>query len=272
MRILLSAFFVIVIGASRNAHAADTPGADDKALPCRPTIACTAELVPPGTFEVEAGALFRRLGPPSDRARQWTFPFLAKLTLEKWIQVQVGSNGYTTEHGGTPTDRAQYFDDVQGVAKFHFVDQTPIVPSVSLSISANVPTAASPGYDRTYDLGAIAYVTKDIGALHADLNLGLNALRLSDEVTQTWVALAISTEPIKGFGAMVEGYLYSTATPVLDHDGGLLFALSHSPKPWLVFDAGGDIGTYPSARAYSVFFGVTIIPVVLWRAPRPPHQ
>lgn len=78
---------------ARPAAAASPPDDETHALPCRPTIACTADLVPPGAFEIEAGMLFRRL---AGNGRQWTLPFLAKVTLAKWVQLQVGSNGYTT--------------------------------------------------------------------------------------------------------------------------------------------------------------------------------
>jgi hypothetical protein len=36
-----------------------------------------------------------------------------------------------------------------------------------------------------------------------------------------------------------------------------------------MFDVGGDAGWFPSTRAYSVFFGMTIVPVVLWRRAPP---
>jgi hypothetical protein len=36
-------------------------------------------------------------------------------------------------------------------------------------------------------------------------------------------------------------------------------------RPWLVVDAGGDAGFFPSTRSVSVFLGMTIVPVVLWR-------
>jgi hypothetical protein len=46
--------------------------------------------------------------------------------------------------------------------------------------------------------------------------------------------------------------------------GGWLFALSVSPRPWLLFDFGGDGGYFPSSRAYTSFVGMTIVPVKLW--------
>jgi hypothetical protein len=118
---------------ARPAHAAETPDERDKALPCRPTIACTADLVPPGTLDVETGALFRQLGDAASSATRATGP-----------------------------------------------DQ-------------------------------------------------------------------------------------SDASPVSSRDGGFLFAFTHSPRPWLIFDIGGDIGWFPSTRSYSLFIGMSFIPLVLWR-------
>ena len=64
---------------------------------------------------------------------------------------------------------------------------------------------------------------------------------------------------------MVEGYYFTDASPVAARDGGFLFAVSHNPLPWLMFDVGGDVGMFPSTRAYSVFLGMSIVPVLLWR-------
>ena len=127
------------------AHAAEGPG-DTQSLPCRPTIACTAELVAPGAFELETGALTRRF---ADHAQQLSDPFLAKLTLTTWVQLQVGSNGYTNEQGKVP---ARYFDNVYGGPKFHLSDQTAKLPSVSFSFAASLPTVAQEGYVRGDDL------------------------------------------------------------------------------------------------------------------------
>lgn len=244
--------------AAGDARALEPPG-DTRTLPCRPTIACTADLVPPGAFELEAGTLFRRLGADG---RQWSFPFLAKLTTAKWFQLQVGSNGYTVAHGDVP---AQFFDDAQIGGKFHLVDQGPVLPSLSFSATASVPTFEGRGYLRTYDALFTAYVTKDFGPVHADLNVGENVWRLEDAPRpQEFVALALSMNLPPPFGVMAESYYFTDASPVAPRDGGFLFAIDHSPKPWLMFDFGGDVGMFPSTRAYSVFFGMSVIPALLW--------
>ncbi len=240
------------------AHAVEPPG-DTRSLPCRPTIACTADMVPPGAFELETGATFRHL---ETADRQWSFPLLAKLTLTRWAQLQVGSNGYTEVQG---PDAARFFDNVTAGVKLHLVDQGPVAPSVSLSGAASVPGPPQEGYVRADDALFIAYITKDFGPLHADLNLGANDFRVAHPRAQEWVALALSVPLPAPFGVMVEEYYFTDASPFATRDGGTLFAISHSPKPWLVFDVGGDVGSFPSTRAYSAFVGMTIVPVLLWK-------
>jgi hypothetical protein len=243
------------------ARAAGWPDDQDRVLPCRPTIACTADLVPPGTFEVEAGYLYRRSGTGE---AQRSFPFLLKLTLATWAQLQVGSNGYTTADGPTP---ARFFDDVTAGLKVHVADQSRFAPSMALSGTLGIPTAAGQqGYVRIYDALFTAYASKDVGPVHADLNVGFNVWRLEQSpLAQGFGALALSADLVAPFGVMAEGYLFSDAAPVAARDAGFLFAFTHSPRRWLMFDAGGDVGLYRVTRAFSVFAGVTVIPAVLWR-------
>lgn len=250
----------LVAACSARTAFADLPTDRDTALPCRPTIACTADLVPAGTAEIEAGALHRRL---AGKAEQWSFPLLLKQSLTDWLQLQIGSNGYTITRG---KDLTQYLDDLSVTVKVHLLPQTTYLPSIALSAAVNVPTFAREGYLRTYDFLTTAYVSKDVGPVHADLNFGANLWRIEERpVPQGFAALALSMNLIAPFGAMIEGYFFSDASPVQRRDGGFLFAVSHSPRPWLVFDAGGDIGFFWSTRAYSMFVGMTVIPAILWR-------
>jgi hypothetical protein len=214
---------------------------------------------------VEAGALFRRIGATG---RQWTFPVLAKLTVADWLQLQAGSNGYSVTRGDIP---AQYFDDAQFGAKLHVLDQGRVIPSLAFSALASIPTFQGKGYLRTYDALFTAYVTKDMGPVHVDLNLGESLWKVQAPRPQEWVALALSVNLPRPFGVMAEGYYFTDATPIATRDGGFLFAISHSPKQWLIFDCGADVGTFPSMRAYSLFVGMTVVPVLLWRAHRQ-HQ
>jgi hypothetical protein len=235
------------------------------AKPCRPTIACTADFVPPGALEIEAGYLYRRLAGP---ANQHSIPYLIKLTVFERLQLQVDSNGPTFSDQVIP---ARYVDDLVLGLKVHLLDQERIAPSISISGALSIPLGAAPGYVRTFDALVTLYVTKDVGPVHADLNLGIDWWRLSDVLPQGWAALALSTNLPRGFGVMLEGYYFSDALPIAPRDAGLLGALSYSPVPWLVFDIGADVGLVTSTRAVSAFIGFTIAPVRLWGGPPPLH-
>ena len=86
---------------------------------------------------------------------------------------------------------------------------------------------------------------------------------------QAFTPLALSANIVRPIGVMLEGYVFSQALPVSRRDGGFLFAISHSPKPWLIFDVGGDIGLFPSTHSFATFLGLTIVPVILWRTKGP---
>ncbi len=245
--------------AAPSTHAVGLPDTTYKALPCRPTIACTADLVPPGVVELEMGYLYRRLG---NGAHQQSLPFLLKVTLAEWAQLQLGSNGLTVASRPAP---ARFFDDLTLGLKLHLRDQSDDAPSLSFSAEASLPLRAAPGYLRTYDALFTAYLSKDVRRLHADLNLGLNLWRMEGvPLAQPWVALALSVALPRGFGPMVELYWFGDAAPVSPTDAGLLVALSYMPRNWIVLDVGGDAGLVQSTRAASVFVGATLIPLDLW--------
>jgi hypothetical protein len=238
----------------------ELPGGRDRVLPCRPTIACTADLVPPGTFEVEAGYFYRQAG----AAAQRSFPFLLKLTLDPLAQLQIGSNGYTAARGAPGLT---YFDDVTVGLKFHLADQKTLLPSLAVSAALSIPVSDEQvGYLRAHDAIFFGYASKDIGPIHADLNLALTLYRLEGPISPQGLAtLALSADLIAPFGVMAEAYVISAADPAASRDGGFLFALSLQPRPWIMFDFGGDVGFFPASRAVSAFVGVTVIPAVVWR-------
>jgi hypothetical protein len=75
-----------VFALARQSSADITPDPSYSALPCRPTIACTADFVPPGVMELESGYIYRRLG---SGANQSSIPFLLKRTVLEWVQLQI---------------------------------------------------------------------------------------------------------------------------------------------------------------------------------------
>ena len=235
------------------------PDSSYKALPCRPTIGCTADIVPPGVVEVEAGYLYRRLG---DATNQHSMPFLLKLSLAEWVQLQLGSNGLTV---ASPPSAADFFDNLIFGLKFHLHDQGARIPSLALSVLGSVAMPPGQGYARADDLFVTVHVSKDIRWLHVDVNVGFNLWRLdAAPVAQPWAALALTAGLAHGLAPLVEVYYFGDAAPIQTSDGGVLVALTYQPRNWVVLDMGVDAGLVQSTRAVSAFAGVTLIPLDLW--------
>jgi hypothetical protein len=243
------------LGASP-ARAAGFPDESYRALPCRPTIACTADLVPPGALEIELGYLRKKL--PDGVAH--SVPLLLKLTLLRDLQLQAGTGtALLSMHGVTKP-----VDDFSAGLKLRFLHQGGIAPSLSVSLAAGGVDVWSEG-KTAYGALATVYATKDIGWLHADLNGGVNVWRLGGEyATQPFGALALSTDLGHGFSPMIEGYAYGNAGFIGPKDAGILAALAYAPIPYLVFDVGGDVALFRDTRSFSLFAGVTMILADLW--------
>lgn len=257
----MNRLIVLLALSSSTARAVSGP-AGEQALPCRPTIACTADFVPPGDLEIESGYLLRRL---SDGTLQHSTPVLVKLTLARFVQLQLGTNGGIFASGPVP---ASYLDDIVAGFKWHLHDQDRRFPSLSFSTEVSLPTPAQPKILQTYDVLLTAYVTKDFGRLHADLNLGLNLWRADQPLLlQAWIALALSTELPRHFTIMAEGYAFTDAAPIAPRDTGLLVAVAFTPRSYVTFDVGGDVGL-GATRQLSAFVGMTVIPLRLWTTRR----
>ncbi len=240
---------------------AETPGDADGARPCRPTVSCTADLAAPGALEVEAGGFASVV---AGGGRSFALPFLLKQTFTKLFQLQAGSNGYSRVEGGPTAPASTFFDNVVLGGKLHFFDQGRALPSLALTALASLPVSSG-GHDGAIVTG---HASKDLGPLHVDYNLGVNAAWGATGVaaaSQPFTALALSVSPLPPFGLAVEGWIEAAALPYASRDGGVRACVTSTARPWLVLDFGGDAGFFPSTRAYSVFAGVTVIPVVFWR-------
>ncbi len=244
--------FAITCFATTSALAAEVPDDRDHALPCRPTVSCTADLAAPGTLEVEAGYYAEKSLATYTR----NAPFLLKQTVSKLLQLQLGSNGATF---AVPS-RDVFFDNLLVGAKLHLSDQSKTAPSFAVTALVGIPIHSSLSAFVT------GHASKDFGPIHLDVNLGASEYSIdTTAVSQGFGAIALSASLPAPFGAAVETYYFTDSPPTAPHDGGFRFVLTATPKPWLVFDAGGDVGFFPSVRSFSVFFGMTIVPVVFWR-------
>jgi hypothetical protein len=218
-----------------------------KALPCRPTIACTAEIGLPGQFEVEAGYAARS----AQSALSHSGQLLLKYTLNDWAQLQLATNNLVLV---APEGAPRSFDGVILGAKFVFWSQGTFAPMVGSSTQAFGGAA-----QKTFDAAVWVYASKDVGRLHADLNFALNVFDLGGaRAPQGLTALAVSYALPFGLVVMTELYTAMGASDAAALDGGWLNALGWAPIDAVVFDIGGDVALYPSTRAATFFLGLTV--------------
>jgi hypothetical protein len=245
--------------SSAAASAADLPGPGDKVLPCRPTVACTAEISAPGQVEVEAGLQHKA----TSGGRADSAPLLFKLSLSENFQLQVGTPGPTLLSGD---GSSSYFDASQVLGKLALSPREGT--TLGATAAVNLPSAA--GIEKRTDGLFALLASQDLLGFHADLNLGLNVLGLGQpgQSTQGWAALSVSHELPADLTGMVEGWHSTAAGDYTGKDGGFLFALGWSPMPWLCVDVGGDVAVFGSDRRFSAFVGVTVVPVDLWGGPQ----
>lgn len=219
-----------------------------KAQPCRPTVACTAELVPAGHVEAELGTFI------SPSASTGALNALIKVSVLDWLQVQVGSDNFFVR---TPEQTA-VLDGAVAVLKARLFPQGAWAPTTSLSTRLVVATRPPlPALQTGFDWGVTAHLSKDVGPLHFDLNGTFSLLGLREAQGQGAFVTAWGLP--SGLGLALE--VHSTfGNPRLSNDGGARVVASWSPVGALVFDLGVDVGFFPGTRAWSVFGGLVFVP------------
>jgi hypothetical protein len=250
-----SSLLAFADGQTTISDTASKPDGEAKvaALPCRPTIACTADLVPAGNFEVELGYGARR----SDNLVH-SGQVLLKYSLFDSLQFQLGTVGLFSAGEGTV---AHAFDGVTPGVKWKFFDGSTFVPMMAVSGHVDLPTSnASYATQQTVDLEAWVYFSKDLGRFHGDLNLALKVFDVTHPLAQGLVATSWSTNLWGPFSVFTEVYSTLGGDPSLARDGGWLSGINIAPLDNVMFDVGGDVGFYPGTRTFSVFAGVTFVP------------
>ncbi len=218
------------------------------AVPNRPTIASTAEVVQPGVLELEYGF--------EGGDGHQNINGLVKFGLTKWLEIRVANNPLQR-------DTAIFSTGDSGAGfKLRLVPQKNNVPTITLLYAATFPTAS-------HGLGANAYghavqllVSKDFGKNHFDWNEGIqlsgrpypfpkgydrgyfSALSYSRTLKGKW-----------GFTAELAGT--SKINEANPREMTILFAPTYNVSSRLVLDAGAYIAAYGSLPRVTGFFGVT---------------
>jgi hypothetical protein len=216
------------------------------AVPNRPTLASTAEMVQLGVFEIEYGLEAAEAHQNINGLLKWG----ALKNLELWflqnpIERDAGTAGLGDSGGGF---------------KYKLVAEKKARPTVSILYIATIPTARP-----ELGAGAMAHlvqvlVSKDFGKHHFDVNEGVQFVgRLQGGGFDRRYFTALSySRPLKGkwgYTGEVAGYSWAnTATPATMT---LLNAATYNMTSRLVLDGGAYFAAYGNLPRVTFFAGLT---------------
>jgi hypothetical protein len=249
-RLLVSLF---VLNTALPALADDLP----PVTPYRPSVASPAQLPAPGQLELELGGLSTKDG----SERRNSLPYLFKLAFSDQWGVLLGGEAYVSDRqNGQHTNG---FGDTSITLKRAFAidDKT----GLGLELTATAPTAKDELGSGKADYTLNGIFSKDVGALHMDLNLNetrLGAIDPGSGRMQTGWAASFSTSIKEGWTATAE--LSGTHQAHEPNTAQLLAALTYNPTPRLAIDFGIAKGLTHASQDWSLFTGVVLPLANLW--------
>lgn len=248
MGILSRGAFALLLAASNSAARA---GEFEGVTPYRPTVSTPAQLPWPGQLELELGVL----GANNPAGRRNTLPYTFKLAFDRDWGVLLDGDAYVAGPGGDGRERS--FGDMTFVFKRAFIvdDAT----AYGFELSARLPTARDALGSGKTDWIVNTIWSKDLGALHVDVNL--NATRLGRPSSGAsrllaGAAVAFAHKIDDGWGATWE--LSGTRNPGSPSTAQLLAAVTYSPDKNLVIDAGFARGLTPGSPRWQFFTGFVV--------------
>jgi hypothetical protein len=225
--------------------------------PYRPSVASPAQLPAPGQLELEVGGLSVKDG--SDRRD--SLPYQLKLAFSEQWGLLLGGEALVSDRMGG--DRTSGFGDTGITLKRAFAldDQT----GLGLELSAKAPTAKDELGSGKADYTLNGIFSKDIGAVHMDLNLNetrLGAIAPATGRMQTGWAASFSTAVTQQWTATAE--LSGTHQAHAPNTAQLLAALTYNPTPRLAIDMGVAKGLSSASQDWSFFTGLVVPLANFW--------
>jgi hypothetical protein len=216
------------------------------AVPNRPTFATTAETVQRGVFEIEYGL--------EAASRHQNINGLLKWGATKNLELRFANNPVQRDAGvaGTGDSGAGF--------KYKLFSQSGARPTFSILYTAAIPTApASRG------AGAVGHsiqllASKDFGKHHFDVNEGVQFVGrpgASGFDRNYFTSLSYSYPLTKKWGITAELAGFSRTRATIPATMTLLEAVTFSPSPRLVFDAGGYFAAYGNLPRFTFTAGLT---------------
>jgi hypothetical protein len=225
-----------------------------QAVPNRPSFSTTAESVQRGVFEIEFGL-------EAGKGHQ-NLNGLFKFGLTSHLELRFTNLPIERDAG-----IAGRGDSGVGV-KFRILEQKGARPSLALLYNATLPTATAELGAGSIDHAAGLLLSKDFGAHHVDINgiAGWLGRPESAGFDRNYFTAVSYCHPLRGKFALTAEIASFTRTNAETPASLLLLqALSYSPSPRVVWDAG----CYEAARGnfprVTCFAGVTYAVVDLYR-------
>ena len=249
--LLRLAGLAVLVLAPLGARAEDP---DAAVTPYRPTVSNPAELPVPGWLEAEFGGL-RVFG--ADHSRADSVPWLLKYAFDADHGLLLGGDAYVAQ-------------DAPGSASLHGVGDTSLAwkqrfdagPAGAFGLEAGVTL---PSARRGLGVGkpqwqANGIYSRDLGAAHVDVNLGLAHAARHAAGSSAWqqaYAAALSWPLGSQWGGALE--VSGAHQRGLPAQAQALAALNYNVSPRVVLDAGAARGLCHQAHDRSVFAGATVL-------------
>lgn len=224
----------------------DATSGDITAVPNRPTLASTAEMVQPGVFEVEYGLEAAHGHQNINGLLKWG----AVKNLELWFL-----NNPIEKDAGT----AGLGDSGAGF-KFKLFPQKSARPTLSFLYVATIPTARPQLGAGAMQHLAQLLVSKDFGKHHFDANEGVQFVGRpgsSGFDRHYFTALSYSHPLTKKWAYTAEIAGFSRANAANPATMTILVAPTYSPSSRLVFDGGAYVAAYGNLPRVTFFLGLT---------------
>ncbi|HWT71487.1 MAG TPA: transporter [Oxalicibacterium sp.] len=225
--------------------------------PYRPSVASPAQLPSPGQLELEMGGLSVK----TDGDHRDSLPYQLKLALSDQWGLLLGGEALVSDRQGG--ERSSGFGDTSFTLKRAFAldDKT----GLGLELTAKAPTARDGLGSGKADYTLNGIFSKDVGALHMDLNLNETRLGAIDPGTgrmQTGWAASFSTALDERWTATAE--LSGTQQARAAHTAQLLAAVTYNPTPRMAIDVGVAKGLTDASQDWSLFSGIVLPLANFW--------
>ncbi len=261
-----------------------------EANPARPTITNPAHIPPVGYLQFEQGFL-EAIRSPDGPVHQFSLNQATRLSVHPRLMIEFPTQPFAASHfesdatvsGSTATDSRDAGDlqfGLQGI----LVKEVGLIPTMAVGYVRRVRAGSTPDIDvGGFSQSALVLISGNLGSLHYDSNFIVSEQN-SDLVRRAQYGQSISVTGDLLAERLhdkleITGEIWHYTQPLVfvtesglpnerSNAVGMLWALTYSARPNIVFDAGFERGLTSTSTQWQAFAGLTyLLPHRLW-----PHR